>query len=121
VEADSVLSWIFGDAAARAAPDRTREATQTVAITRMLTGRYRSSTQTHRLLHQLSDHDEFARRWRSSIDVVDGRSPDDLLYRRHPETGEPLSFAMTLSKVHTIDHVWLLTLLPIPRLGPENA
>ncbi|WP_039824890.1 MmyB family transcriptional regulator [Nocardia testacea] len=120
-EADSVLSWIFGDAAARSALDRTREATQTVAVTRMLTGRYRTSAQTRRLLHQLSDHDEFTRRWRSSIDVADGRSPDDLLYRRHPDTGEPLSFAMTMSKVHIIDHVWLLTLLPIPSPGPANT
>jgi transcriptional regulator with XRE-family HTH domain len=120
-DADSVLSWIFGESAARSAPDRAREATRTVAITRMLTGRFRTSTQTHRLLHQLSDHDEFTRRWRSSIDVADGRSPDDLLYRRHPDTGEPLSFATTMSKIHTIDHVWLLTLLPIPRQGPVNT
>ncbi|WP_249643864.1 MmyB family transcriptional regulator [Nocardia sputi] len=120
-ETDSILSWIFGEAAAPSAPDRTREATKTVAITRMLTGRYRTSTQTNTLLHQLSDHGEFTRRWRSSIDVADGRSPDDLLYRRHPDTGDPLSFAMTMSKVHIIDHVWLLTLLPIPRSGPANT
>ncbi|WP_232330722.1 hypothetical protein [Nocardia fusca] len=28
---------------------------------------------------------------------------------------------MTMSKVHTIDHVWVLALLPIPRPGPENT
>ncbi|MEV0109217.1 helix-turn-helix domain-containing protein [Nocardia sp. NPDC050799] len=120
-KADSVLSWIFGEAAAHSAPDRDREAAQTVAITKVLTGRYRTSAQTHALLQQLSHHDDFTDRWRSTIDVADGRSPDDLLYRRHPETGEPLSFAMTMSKVHIIDHVWLITLLPIPHPGPATT
>ncbi|MGI5219478.1 helix-turn-helix domain-containing protein [Nocardia sp. CA-290969] len=118
-EADSLLSWIFEPAAAHSAPDRDREAAHTVAITRALAGRYRDSGQTKKLLRKLSHHDEFTRRWTSTIDVAYGRSPDDLLHRRHPTTGESTSFTMTKAGVCRLPEVSLITLIPMPYNGPD--
>ncbi|MFD4407553.1 helix-turn-helix domain-containing protein [Nocardia sp. NPDC058499] len=118
-EADSLLSWIFGPAAAHSAPDHDREAAHTVAITRALAGRYRDSGQTKKLLRKLSHHDEFTRRWTSAIDVAYGRSPDDLLHRHAPATGESTSFTMTKTGAYRLPDVSLITLIPMPYNDPD--
>lgn len=120
-ETDSLLSWIFEPAAAVTAPDRDREATHTVAITRALAGRYRDSGQTKKLLRKLSHHDDFTRRWTSTIDVASGRSPDDLLHRHHPDTRKSMSFTMTKTAVSRLPNVSLITLIPMPYNGPDPA
>ena len=120
-ETDSLLSWIFEPTAAQSAPDRDREAAHTVAITRALAGRYRDSGQTKKLLRKLSHHDEFTRRWTSTIDVAYGRAPDDLLHRDYPPTGESRSFTMTKTGVSRLPHISLITLIPMPNNGPETA
>jgi transcriptional regulator with XRE-family HTH domain len=120
-DTNSLLTWIFQEQSARLAPDRDREAAHTVAIARALAGRYRASGQTKKLLQQLADHDEFTERWISTIDVAYSRSPDELLHRRHPDTGEPVSFIMSMTEVLHTPHISHITLLPLPYHGPDTT
>ncbi|MGY1960850.1 MmyB family transcriptional regulator [Nocardia gipuzkoensis] len=116
---ESVPVWLFSPAARDIVIDWDREAAHSVATTKAVLGRYRRSEQARELMRQLRPNSAFGRLWASSISISYGRSTGDQLHWRDLDTGELISYSLTMSEISETGDVLLLTALPVRYRGPN--
>ncbi len=116
---ESVPVWMFSPAARETVVDWDREAAHSVATTKAVLGRYRTSEQARDLMRRLRPNSTFARLWSSSISISYGRNTGDQLHWRDTYTGELISYSLTMSEISQTGDVLLVTALPVPYCGPN--
>lgn len=113
----SIPVWIFSEKAKKILPDWSHEADLTAAIVRGIAGRYRHSEQLHTILDHLGPISEFQRRWNDGVHTAYGRDPSDLTQVHHLDTGQTVSYCLSLTAQS--ENVTLLSLSSHPTRTPD--